>query len=254
MRLSFALCYICWVSWFKQGDGNNIIKRLRINEAIRAPEIRLVGEKGEQLGLSTMRAALETAKKQSLDLVEVAPTATPPVCRLMDYGKFKYQQAKKEQDAKKGQHVSALREVRLRPKIGVHDFDAKARSARKLLDAGDKVKVTILFRGREITHPELGFKLLQRMAEQMKDISVIDRQPLMENRRMMLILAPVAAVKVKPKVEGAAAPEAAKAAKPVAKPDAKPAAKPADKPVKEAEPAKAEAPAKEEVKEEAQNA
>jgi translation initiation factor IF-3 len=225
---------------------------LRVNEAIRAPEIRLVGEKGEQLGILTVRQALDTAKKQSLDLVEVAPTAAPPVCRLMDYGKYKYQQAKKESEAKKGQHVTALREVRLRPKIGIHDFDAKSRSARKLLEAGDKVKVTILFRGREITHPELGFKLLQRMAELMKDISVIDRQPLMENRRMMLILAPVSAVKAKPKVEDAAAPEAAKAAKSVAKPAAKPAAKPVKAPAPTQDAAPAEE--KEEVKEEAQNA
>jgi translation initiation factor IF-3 len=233
---------------------------LRVNEAIRAPEIRLVGEKGEQLGILAVRQALDTARKQSLDLVEVAPTATPPVCRLMDYGKFKYQQAKKEQEAKKGQHVTALREVRLRPKIGVHDFNAKSRSARKLLEAGDKVKVTILFRGREITHPELGFKLLQRMAELMKDISVIDRQPLMENRRMMLILAPLAAAaKPKPKAEAPAATEAPKAAKPAPKPVQEKA------PVKEKEPkepkgpqegAKEAAPAKEkqEVEEETQNA
>ena len=124
MLHSLALCYICWVSLFKQGGDNNIIKRLRVNEAIRSPEVRLVGEKGEQLGILAVRQALETARKQSLDLVEVAPTAVPPVCRLMDYGKYKYQQAKKEQEAKKGQHVTALREVRLRPKIGTHDFDA----------------------------------------------------------------------------------------------------------------------------------
>ena len=155
------------------------------------PEVRLVGENGEQLGIQTVRLALETAKKRSLDLVEVAPTAEPPVCRLMDYGKYKYQQAKKESEAKRGQHVTALREVRLRPKIGIHDFDAKSRSARKLLENGDKVKITILFRGREITHPELGFKLLQRMADLLKEVAVIDRQPSMENRRMMLILAPM---------------------------------------------------------------
>ncbi len=179
----------------------------------------------------------------------------PPVCRLMDYGKYKYQQAKKESEAKRGQHVTALREVRLRPKIGIHDFNAKSRSARKLLEAGDKVKVTILFRGREITHPELGFKLLQRMAELMKDISVIDRQPLMENRRMMLILAPVTTAKVKPKAAEAAATASApkkapSAAKPVAKPEKDPA------PAKDAPSAKDAPPAneKEEVKEEAQNA
>jgi len=144
--------------------------------------------------------ARETAKKQNLDLVEVAPSSVPPVCRLMDYGKYKYEQQKKEQQTRKSQKTSLLREVRLRPKIGVHDFEAKARTARKLLNDGDKVKLTLMFRGRESTHPELGWKVLQRMVESLKDISSLERQPLMEGRRMNIILAP-ASSKPKPKEE-----------------------------------------------------
>ena len=149
-----------------------------------------MGEKGEQLGIMPLSQAQETARKHSLDLVEVAPTAAPPVCRLLDYGKFKYQQAKKEQEIRKSQKVSLLREIRLRPKIGDHDFEAKARSTRKLLADGDKVKVTILFRGREITHPELGWKLLQRMSETVAEVASLERQPVMEGKRMNIILAP----------------------------------------------------------------
>lgn len=137
--------------------------------------------------------ARETARKHNLDLVEVAPTSVPPVCRLLDYGKFKYEQQKKEQLARKTQKVTLLREIRLRPKIGTHDFDAKARTARKLVSEGAKLKVTLMFRGREITHPELGWKLLQRMAETLSDIATIERQPVMEGRRMHIILAPTTA-------------------------------------------------------------
>ncbi len=142
--------------------------------------------------------ARETARKHNLDLVEVAPTSVPPVCRLLDYGKYKYEQQKKEQQAKKGQKVSLLREIRLRPKIGIHDFEAKARTAKKLLGDGAKVKVTLLFRGREITHPELGWKVLQRMAQTLSEVASIERQPVMEGRRMDIILVPAAA-KPKPK-------------------------------------------------------
>ena len=127
---------------------------------IRTKEVRLVGDKGEQLGILPLYQAREVAKNRNLDLVEVAPTAVPPVCRLLDYGKFKYEQAKKEREARKSQKISLLREVRIRPKIGAHDFEAKARSAKKLLDGGDKVKITVLFRGREISHPEIARRLL----------------------------------------------------------------------------------------------
>jgi translation initiation factor IF-3 len=145
--------------------------------------------------------AREVARNHNLDLVEVAATAVPPVCRLLDYGKYKYEQAKKEREARKSQKIVSVREVRLRPKIGEHDFQAKARLARKLLDGGDKVKLTVLFRGREITHPELAVKLLQRMAELLQEAASVEGQPSIEGRRMHVIMAPVAAQKSKAKVE-----------------------------------------------------
>lgn len=158
-----------------------------------------MGDKGEQLGIMPLIQAREVARKQNLDLVEVAPTAVPPVCRLLDYGKYKYEQGKKERGSRKGQKISLLREVRMRPKIGTHDFDAKARKVRELLGEGDKVKITMLFRGREITHPELGWKLLQRMTEAMDGVAVAEKQPAMEGRRMAVILLPVAEQKGKEK-------------------------------------------------------
>jgi len=181
--------------------NKDIIKQLRVNYMIRAQEVRLVGEKGEQLGIMPLHQARETAIKQSLDLVEVAPTAVPPVCRLLDYGKYKYEQSKKEQGIRKSQKASLLREIRLRPKIGDHDFEAKARSARKLLASGDKVKVTIIFRGREVTHPELGLKLLRRMSETLGEAASLERPPVMAGKRMDIILAPTATSKTKVKEE-----------------------------------------------------
>jgi translation initiation factor IF-3 len=160
----------------------------------------------------------------------------PPVCRLLDYGKYKYEQSKKEQQARKSQKVSLLREVRLRPKIGIHDFEAKARTARKLLTEGYKLKVTLMFRGREATHPEVGWKVLQRMVESLSDVSSLERQPVMEGRRMNIILAPVAA---KPKVKE----ETKEAAKEETKAEAK-------AETKVAEEAEAKAEATEEIKEE----
>jgi translation initiation factor IF-3 len=160
-----------------------------------------VGEKGEQLGIMPLYQALEIAQKHNLDLVEVAPTAKPPVCRLMDYGKYKYLQTKKEREARKSQKLSLLREVRLRPKIGEHDFNAKARKAKNLLEGGDKVKVTIMFRGRENTHPELGLRLLERMWESLKEMSSIEKQPTREGSRLHIILTPQTSQKSKPKEE-----------------------------------------------------
>ena len=132
--------------------------------------------------------AREIARKRSLDLVEVAPTAVPPVCRLLDYGKYKYEQAKKEREVRRSQKTSLLRQVRLRPKIDDHDFDAKARVVKKLLNDGDKVRVNVMFRGREITHPEIGWRLLQRMSEALKEVASIERQPMLEGRNMFIIL------------------------------------------------------------------
>jgi translation initiation factor IF-3 len=157
-----------------------------------------VGDKGEQLGIMPLVQARELARKSTLDIVEVAPTSVPPVCRLLDYGKFKYEQQKKEQQARKSQKVTTIREIRLRPKIGEHDFGFKAKTAMKLLADGAKVKVTLIFRGREITHPELGWKILQKMAETLKDAGTLERQPVMEGRRMDIIIAPTGS---KPKVK-----------------------------------------------------
>ncbi|MDP2917811.1 MAG: translation initiation factor IF-3 [Dehalococcoidia bacterium] len=163
---------------------------MRVNEGIRAREVRVVGEKGEQLGIMPTYQALDLARKKNLDMVEVAPTAVPTVCRIMDYGKFKYEQAKKEREMKKGQKVVDIREIRIRPKIGEHDFNAKARQVKKMLEGGDKVKVTVMYRGREITHTDIGFKLLQKLMALLQGVAVIVRQPFMEGQRMYMILSP----------------------------------------------------------------
>jgi translation initiation factor IF-3 len=130
------------------------------------------------------------ARDAELDLVEVAPNAVPPVCRLLDYGKFKYDQAKKERESRKAQHASVLREIRMRPKIDAHDLEMKARNAEKFLKSGDKVKVTVMFRGREMVHPEIGRALLDKVADQLKEVSVIEKAPNMEGRFLSTILAP----------------------------------------------------------------
>jgi translation initiation factor IF-3 len=162
----------------------------RVNERIRIREVRLIDDEGNQIGVIPTREALEMARERGLDLVEVAPNASPPVCRLMDYGKFRYEQSRKERDSKKNQHVIKLKEVRIEPKIGQHDLETKGRQAAKFLEAGDKVKLAVLFRGRSITHPELGKDLLERLAEQLKDVGVIEQQPRMEGRTMTMHMAP----------------------------------------------------------------
>ena len=130
------------------------------------------------------------ATEKALDLVEIAPTAKPPVCKLMDYGKFKYEQSKRDKEARKKQNIVEIKEVKLRPNIETHDFQTKARNAQRFLNDGDKVKVTIMFRGREITHPELGKSLCLRLAEQLSDISTVEREPRVEGRNMIMILTP----------------------------------------------------------------
>jgi translation initiation factor IF-3 len=153
--------------------------------------------------------ALDMARERGLDLVEVAPNANPPVCRILDYGKFKYEQAKKEREAHKHQKQSQLREVRFKPKIGTHDIDFKTKVVEKLLRGGDKVKVSVMFRGREITHPEIGRDLLNRVSNNLKDVAVVERQPSMEGRFMNMYLAPVPQKQVpKPKTERASQPAA----------------------------------------------
>jgi translation initiation factor IF-3 len=160
-----------------------------------------VGEKGEQLGIMPIAQAREMARRRDLDILEVAPTSVPPVCRLIDYGRYKYEQAKKEREIKKSQRLSVLREVRLRPKIGEHDLESKARTIKKLLTDGDKVRVTMMFRGREITHPDIGWGLLKKIVDQMKGLAMIEKQPAMEGQRMFIILTPVSGQQAKAKGE-----------------------------------------------------
>ena len=181
--------------------NREIIKELRVNERVKGTEFRLVGEKGEQLGVMLLYQAREVAKKHNLDLVEVAPAAKPPVCRLMDYGKYKYEQTRKEREARKTQKLSLLREVRLRPKIGEHDFIAKERSVKRFLEGGDKVKVTVMFRGRENAHPELGLRLLDRVSESFKEVAMVEKQPTRERARLHIILSPQTTQKNKIKEE-----------------------------------------------------
>lgn len=167
-----------------------ISKDLRINDEIRAREVRVVSGTGEQLGIMQTRDALRQAIEQQLDLVEVAPMAKPPVCRIMDFGKYKYEQSKREKEVKKKQKVVNLKEVKLRPNIEDNDFDTKSKNAVRFLKEGDKVKATIMFRGREMSHTELGKVLLDRLADLVKDIATIERHPKVEGRNMIMILAP----------------------------------------------------------------
>jgi translation initiation factor IF-3 len=153
--------------------------------------VRLIDDEGRQIGIIPTREALEMARERGLDLVEVAPNASPPVCRLMDYGKFRYEQSRKERDSRRNQHVIKLKEVRIEPKIGDHDLETKGRQAAKFLDAGDKVKLTVLFRGRSITHPELGKELLERLAVQLQDHGLIEQSARMEGRTMTMHMAPL---------------------------------------------------------------
>jgi len=161
-----------------------------VNGEIRAREVRLVGTDGQQLGIMPLREALRIAQEQGLDLVEVAPQARPPVCRIMDFGKYKYEQSKREREARKKQRIINIKEVKLRPGIEEHDFQVKARNALRFLEDGDKVKVTVMFRGREISHPELGEKLCWRLADQVSEIASVERPPKLEGRNMVMILAP----------------------------------------------------------------
>ena len=166
-----------------------LAKELRINGQILAPRVRLIRDT-EQLGIVARNDALRMAEEAGQDLVEVAPSADPPVARIMDYGKFKYEVSKREKESRKGAKHSELREVRMRVKIDEHDIDFKARTARKLLADGDKVKVSVMFRAREITHPEVGRELLDRFYEKIRDVSTMERTPAMEGRMLSLIVTP----------------------------------------------------------------
>ncbi|NLO28416.1 MAG: translation initiation factor IF-3 [Actinobacteria bacterium] len=163
---------------------------VRINEKIRADSVRLIGPDGEQVGIVGVPEALSYADKLNLDLVEVAPMASPPVCKVMDYGKYKYEQEQKAKEARKRQTTISIKEIKLRPKIDDHDFDTKKGHVERFLRKGDKVKLTIMFRGRELVHPHLGERLLRRMAEDLAEIGEIESEPNLDGRNMVMMMAP----------------------------------------------------------------
>ncbi len=169
----------------------------RINDRIRVPEVRLVGAGGEQVGIVSIGEALRLAEAADLDLVEVAPTARPPVAKIMDYGKFKYETAQKAREARRNQVQTVIKEMKLRPKIDPHDYETKKGHVVRFLKAGDKVKVTIMFRGREQSRPELGFRLLQRLADDVIELGTVESAPKQDGRNMIMVLAPVKQAKPK---------------------------------------------------------
>lgn len=170
--------------------GNNIAREYKSNENIRAPKVRVIGESGEQLGVMTLGDAIQMARQQELDLVEVAPNADPPVARMLDYGKLRYLYSKKERESRKSQKSTELREVRFRPNIGQHDLEAKLRKVKEFIGDGAKVKLTVRFRGRESVHQQVGLGLLKRVAEDLKDEIRLEKPPAMEGRALSMILIP----------------------------------------------------------------
>ncbi|RDI44227.1 translation initiation factor 3 (bIF-3) [Falsibacillus pallidus] len=167
-----------------------ISKDMMVNEGIRARELRLIDQNGEQLGIKSKNEALEIAARVNLDVVLVAPNAKPPVARIMDYGKYRFEQQKKDKEARKNQKIINLKEVRLSPTIEEHDFNTKLRNARKFLEKGDKVKASIRFKGRAITHKEIGQRVLDRFSAACDDVSTVESKPKMDGRSMFLVLAP----------------------------------------------------------------
>ena len=165
-------------------------QRVRINKLIRASEIRLIAEDGQQVGVMPTKDALAMAAEAHLDLVEMAPQANPPVCRIMDYGKFKYQQSKKQQEARRRQTTIQVKEVKVRPKIEEHDMAFKLKHIRRFLADRDKVKVTMIFRGREMAHQDRGYAILKQMAEALVDVALVEQEPKHEGRTLFMIMAP----------------------------------------------------------------
>jgi len=170
--------------------GGHISTEPRINDRIRVPEVRLVGPSGEQVGIVSITDALRLAQEADLDLVEVAPTARPPVCKLMDFGKFKYESALKARESRKNQAQTVIKEIKIRPKIDPHDYGTKKGHVERFLRQGDKVKVTIMFRGREQSRPELGYKLLQRLAGDVEELGFVESQPKQDGRNMIMVIGP----------------------------------------------------------------
>lgn len=169
---------------------NRIVKEADINWDIKAPEVRVIDAEGKQVGILPLKEAMKIAEEKGLDLVEVAPNSKPPVCRVMNYGKYKYQQNKRTQEARKHQTVIHVKEVKVRPRTEEHDFQFKLGHVKRFLDEGNKVKISVLFRGREIAHPEFGKEMLNRFVEGVKDLTVIEQAPRLEGRNMVMILAP----------------------------------------------------------------
>ena len=168
-----------------------IKQELPINRQIKAREVQLIGENGEKLGVISFNEALEKAEEKNLDLVLVAPNATPVVCKIMNYGKYKFEQAKKEKEAKKKQKVLEVKEIRVTPNIEEHDFGFKSKNARKFLEDGNKVKITVKFRGRELNYVKLGEEALNKFVEDLSDIASLEKKPLLEGKNMFIILAPI---------------------------------------------------------------
>jgi translation initiation factor IF-3 len=162
--------------------------RLRINERIRVREIRVIDDTGQQLGIMPPPQALTIAKQKGLDLVEISPTAVPPVCRIMDYGKYQYQEQKRAREAKRHQHIVEVKEIKFRPKVDEHDYTFKKNHIQRFIEDGDKVKATIFFRGREMAHPEIGHRILMRLIEDLSDVAIPETQPRMEGNQMHTIL------------------------------------------------------------------
>ncbi|WP_305095253.1 translation initiation factor IF-3 [Prescottella sp. R16] len=173
----------------------------RINERIRVPEVRLIGPGGEQVGIVRVEDALRVALEADLDLVEVAPDARPPVCKIMDYGKFKYETAQKARESRKNQQQTVIKEQKLRPKIDDHDYETKKRNVVRFLEAGSKVKVTIMFRGREQSRPELGFRLLQRLGADVAELGFVETSAKQDGRNMTMVLAPHKGAKTRAKAQ-----------------------------------------------------
>ena len=169
----------------------------QINEEIRDKEVRLISATGEQLGIMSARAALDIAAEQDLDLVKISPNAVPPVCKVMDYGKYRFEQTKREKEAKKNQRVVEVKEVRMSPGIDVNDFNVKLRNAQKFLGEGNRVKVTVRFRGREMAHTNIGEDLLNKFAEQCGEVATVDKNPKLDGRHMTMFLSPKAAKETK---------------------------------------------------------
>src|SRR5258706_10950213 len=168
--------------------GNDRPRETRVNERIRTREVRLIDESGEMIGVMPTQRALDIARERNLDLVEVSPNAVPPVCKLMDYGRFKYEQAKKENEARKNQKTITLKEIRLHPRTDEHDVDVKTRKIQEFLAEGDRVRVSVQFRGAEMRHPDIGRKLLDGIAEELKGSAIIERSPIMEGKMMSMIV------------------------------------------------------------------